>query len=312
MNKKKVNWMEMFPDEFFDAFNGCPTCYMPYGPAEPHGVYNILGLDWYGAQLLLERAAETHGGIVAPPFAWHIQEQQYYDWELDCCGMGMSLTSSLPEDLFLHNVLYHIRNIDSKGFHAGILISGHYLGNLGFDMQLLCDYYCRRTGSPIQLLACCTNELVGDTKKAFGTEDSDEEHAGMVETSMLLALKPEGVDLERLKKPLNVSPEIAGGNGEYGPYCAPKHFTEDGRLPNPELGKRIVDTLVKSLGEKKNELLGKYKPQTDRPVPSIIDTEAIWTRFVMLTRKYWKSVLTRREAEENIYPKFPGWAELGE
>jgi creatinine amidohydrolase/Fe(II)-dependent formamide hydrolase-like protein len=312
MNEKKVNWMEMFPDEFFDAIKECPTCYMAYGPAEPHGVYNILGLDWYGAQLLLERAAKIHGGIVAPPFAWHIQEQQYYDWEIDCCGMGISLTSSIPEDLFLHNILYHIRNMDSKGFHTGILISGHYLGHLGADMQLLCDYYCKRTGSPIQLLACCSNELVEDTVKAFEIQENDEEHAGMVETSLLIALKPEGVDLERMIKPLNVSSKIAGGNSDYGPYCAPKHFMEDGRLPNLELGNRVVDVLVQSLGEKNKELLGRYKPQADRKIPSIVDTEAIWTRFSFLTRKYWQSVLTRREAEENIFPKFPGWDELGE
>lgn len=312
MRAKKVNWMEMFPDEFFDAMQACPTCYMAYGPAEPHGVYNILGLDWYGAQLLLERAAKMNGGIVAPPFAWHIQEQQYYDWEIDCCGMGMSLTSSIPEELFLHNMLYHIRNMDSKGFHSGILISGHYLGHLGADMQLLCDYYCRRTGSPIQLLACCTNELVANTVSAFGIRDNDEEHAGIVETSLLMALKPDGVDLERMKRPLTVSAEIAGGNCDYGPYCAPKHFAEDGRIPNLALGNRIVDILVKSLGEKNKALLNSYKSDVVRKAPSTLDTEAIWTRFLMLTRKYWQSVLTRREAEENTYPRFPGWIELGE
>lgn len=305
--KQKVNWMEMFPDEFFDARNDCPVCYMTYGPAEPHGVYNAMGMDWIKIQGMLELAAQAHGGIVAPPYAWHIQEQQYYDWELGSCGMGMSITSSLPEDLFLHNILYHIRNMDGKGFHAGILISGHCLGHLGADMRLLCDYYRRFTHSPIQLYAGTSDEIetIKRPEKTGG-------HAGVYETCSLMALRPELVDLERLNKPLNVPESIAGGNEKYGPYCAPKDFGRNGVTPTAEFGRKIVDSLVESVGIIKTELLDKYKPVEGWKAPSIIDTEAIWTRFVQLTRKYWQCVLTEREAEENIYPVFPGWEELGE
>lgn len=309
---KKVNWIDMFPDEFFDALNNCPVCYMAYGLAEPHGVQNALGTDWISTQTTLELAAAAHGGIVAPPFAWHIQEQQYYDWEIDCCGMGISLSSSLPEDLFLHNMLYHIRNMDSKGFHAGILMSGHYLGHLGDDMRLLCEYYCRRTGSPIQLWAGLTYELFEDEKEALGLGEQDGHHGGIAETAWLMALKPELVDLDRLKKPLNVPVEIAGGNEKYGPYCAPKDFGKNGKLPSIELGQRIIDARVRRLGEIKDNLLKNYVPKDGWKAPSIVDTEEIWVRFVQLTRKYWGSVLTKREAEEGIYPVFPGWEELGE
>lgn len=310
--KKKVNWIDMFPDEFFDARDNCPVCYMAYGLAEPHGVHNALGTDWVSTQMTLELAASNHGGIVAPPFAWHIQEQQYYDWEIDCCGMGISLSSSLPEDLFLHNILYHIRNMDGKGFHAGILVSGHYLGHLGQDMRLLCDYYRRRTGSPLQLWAGLTYELFDNEKKALGLEEHDGHHGGIAETAQFMALKPEGVDLGRLSIPLNVPETIAGGNEKYGPYCAPKNFGKTGRLPTPEMGQRMVDGRVRRLGEINRELLGKYKEKENWKAPSIIDTEDIWTRFVQLTRKYWGSILTRREAEKGIFPVFPGWDELGE
>ena len=71
----KVNWEEMFPDEMLGAIDLCPVCYLAYGLAEPHGAYNALGLDWLKARALVERAAREHGGLVAPPAAWHIQRR---------------------------------------------------------------------------------------------------------------------------------------------------------------------------------------------------------------------------------------------
>ncbi len=72
MNDKKVKWEEMFPDELLEAIRGCPVCYMAYGLAEPHGAYNALGLDWLKAYALCEKAAFTNGGVLAPPFCWHV------------------------------------------------------------------------------------------------------------------------------------------------------------------------------------------------------------------------------------------------
>lgn len=68
----KVRWEEMLPHEFIAARDRRPVCYLAYGLAEPHGAYNALGLDWLKAQALVEQAANRHGGIVAPPLAWHI------------------------------------------------------------------------------------------------------------------------------------------------------------------------------------------------------------------------------------------------
>lgn len=306
MINKKVNWLDMFPDEFFKYKNESPVCYMAYGPAEPHGVYNALGLDWYVTQHILELAAAANGGIVAPPFAWHIQQQQYYDWEVDCCGMGMSLSSSIPEELFLHNIIHHIRNIDDKGFYAGILISGHYIARLGDDIQLLCDFYKRRTGSPVQLYAASSDALNP------GKFQNGGEHAGLCETSMLLYLKPELVDTDRLNAPLNVSAEIAGGNRDFSAYCAPCDFCRDGRFPSRDFGKEIVDGCIEKLGEIQNRLLDSYIPRPGYKAPSLLDTEDIWVRFIKLTHRYLTCTATRREAEEGIFPKFPGWEELGE
>ena len=300
---KKTAWMEMFPHEFHQEMATSPICYMPYGPAEPHGVYNALGLDFIECERLLHDAAATHGGIVAPPFAWHIQEQQYYDWEMDCCGMGMSMTSSIPEELFLHNVIHHIRNFDAKGFKAAILVSGHFIGNLTQDLTMLAELYVRRTGSPMQISA--------GTYERFYTNGLFDDHAGFVETALLMHYRPDLVDFSLIGKPTVVPAAIAGGNSEYDPYCAPKNFGKS-KLPTLEDGRAIAANMVENLGKEKQRLLDSYQEKPGYKAPSMLDTEDIWHRFLKLAGRYLSITATRQEAENGQFPVFPGWEQLGE
>jgi creatinine amidohydrolase/Fe(II)-dependent formamide hydrolase-like protein len=117
---RKVRWEEMLPDELLEAIGACPVCYVAYGLAEPHGAYNALGLDWLKAYALCERAAEAHGGVVAPPLCWHVQEMPHFDW-FGANGVHHPLASSIPADLFLQLVMHQLRVFDARGFHVAIL-----------------------------------------------------------------------------------------------------------------------------------------------------------------------------------------------
>src|SRR5918992_643471 len=74
----KVRWEEMFPDELDAALAHCPVVYLTYGLCEPHGLHNAVGLDALKAHAIACLAAEEHGGIVAPPFFWHVHEIGYH------------------------------------------------------------------------------------------------------------------------------------------------------------------------------------------------------------------------------------------
>ena len=300
---KKTAWLEMFPHEFHNKMKEAPICYMVYGLAEPHGVYNALGLDLIECEMVIKDAATTYGGIVAPSFSWHIQEQQYYDWEIDYCGMGMSMSSSIPEELFLHNMIHHIRNFDSKGFKAAILVSGHFLCDLTADMTMLAEFYIRRTGSPMLIST--------GTYDRFYTTGSFDDHAGLTETALLMHYRPDLVDLSLLNKPLVVPKSIAGGNDNFDPYCAPKGFGK-GALPTAEMGKKIAENMVENIGKEKEKLLKAYVEKPSYRAPSILDTEDIWCRFIKLAGRYLSITATRNEAENSTFPVFPGWNELGE
>lgn len=288
----KVRWEEMFPDELLEAIRRRPVCYLAYGLAEPHGAYNALGLDWLKARELVERAAAEHGGVVAPPFAWHISDRPEFDW-LDAMGVSRPLTSAIPADLFLHVVLCQIRAVDARGFHAALLVTGHY-GGLERDMRLLCEFYTRRTGSPLRLRAIADWE-------AIRYEDFRGDHAGLCETSQLMALRPDLVDLNRREE-----------DSPSGPWAGSVFPLPDGTNPSRELGESIVLSQVRTLGEMQAHLLGEYQPRPGWRAPTLQDVADIWGRFERLTRKYWLCSVTLGEARQERWADFPGWEELGE
>lgn len=292
-SSQKIRWEEMFPDELMQAIEQQPVCYMAYGLAEPHGAYNALGLDWLKAKALLERAAGEFGGVVAPPCAWHIQEQQHFRWLQDEHGIEQSLCSSIPADLFLQLVLSHIRAIDARGFNAAVLLTGHY-GGLENDMRLLCEFYTRRTGSPLQIRAMADGELIQ-------YEIYHGDHAGICETAQLMALRPELVDLNR-----------KDSESPTGPWIGTEFPLPDGRMPSRKLGEKIVESQIKRLGEIVKEMLNSYEPKPDWKAPNHLDCEEIWTRFERLTRKYWWNSLTLPQLQRGEFVPFPGWEELGE
>ena len=289
---RKVRWEEMLPDELLAAIGECPVCYMAYGLAEPHGAYNALGLDWLKAYALCERAARAYGGVVAPPFCWHIQEMPHFDW---CAaqGVGQPLASSLPGDLFLHTVFHQLRVFDARAFQAAILITGHY-GGVERDMRLLCEFYARRSGSPLQLYCIADWECIR-------FEDYRGDHAGPCETQQLMALRPELVDLSQ-KEPSPLS----------GPWAGSQFPDADGQSPTREIGERIVASQIECLGKVARGLLESYEPIAGWTVPSQNDVDDMWHRFERLTRKYWVISTTYPDEFRAGPPPFPGWDALGE
>jgi creatinine amidohydrolase len=289
MKANKVKWEEMLPDEFLDAIDKTPVCYMAYGLAEPHGAYNALGLDWLKAYQLCLKAAQTHGGIVAPPFCWHVQETPMFDFPA-MHGVKQSLSSSIPGDLFLHIVLHQMRAFDARGFHVAILITGHY-GGLENDMRLLGDFYQHISKSPLQIYCIADWECID-------YQDYRGDHAGMCETQQLMALRPELVDLTQ--------PEPSPTSG---PWLG-TDFTRYSQQPDAETGLKIVNSQIENLGKIQTGLLQKYTPKPNWTPPNQDKVVEMWHTFERLTRKYWSLSTTKQEYRKGK-PPFPGWESLG-
>lgn len=298
MIQNKVRWEEMLPHEFLEARDRFSACYMAYGLAEPHGAYNALGLDWLKAYALVESAAKQHGGIVAPPFAWHIQEiPEFHDdgkghgW-LCTVGVRQSLCSSIPADLFYRTVFHQIRAMDARGFHAAILVTGHY-GGIEKVMRKICEYYLRRTGSPIRLYTIADWECIDEDLPYRG------DHAGVCETSQLMVLRPGLTDLARQT-----------GNAELGEnYAAGVNFSK-GPLPTAKIGREIVESQIRNLGTTAKRLLTEYRPKDGWIAPDQNVIEGIWDDFVRITSPYWKISWEEHRSGKIKYGALPDWDQL--
>jgi creatinine amidohydrolase len=192
----KTQFEEMFPWEFAQAMSIAPICYLPLGVLEWHGEQNAVGLDALKAHAVCNRAAQLSGGVVAPPFYWASDSRE-----------------DLPEGGYLtggveHGERYHVpgnmfwmrpqvfkqvlldmfEGMRRRGFKAIVVVSGHWSRNLPVIRSAGKQFIARHPG--MKWL------LVTDQEFAAGL-DYPHEHAAGGETSLLMAIRPDLVDLSK-------------------------------------------------------------------------------------------------------------------
>lgn len=262
---REVRWERMFPDELEAAFADCPVVYFAYGLCEPHGPQNVVGLDALKAHAICVQAAHTHGGIVAPPDYWHIHEIGLYaSWAAEWVGEARPWLTAMPPWVHFKNICYHLRAADALGFHAAILLTGHYGPNwqdLKRLLALLQPHFAMRLyGLP---------DFEANQPGFDGDGKATGDHAGKVETSLLWAVEPGCVDLSRLPAADAPGPHFAMG---------PSAPQADRRV-----GQRMVADEVNWLGHKAADLLADYTAQAStghRPL-TFLEIERIWAEEVL-------------------------------
>jgi creatinine amidohydrolase len=279
----------MFPDELETAFKECPVVYFCYGLCEPHGPQNAVGLDALKAHAIARRAAQEHGGIVAPPDYWHIHEQGGYAlWAYRSVGEARPWMTAMPAWMHFKNVCYHIRAADALGFHAAILLTGHYGPNwkdLKTLLKILQPHFAMRLyGLP---------DFEANQPGFDGDGKAAGDHAGKVETSLLWALESECVDMSRLPAPDAPGPHFAMGRNAY--------------QSNRRVGERMVADEVRWLGAKAKELLEEYAGLKPEHKPLTFDQmEEVWEREVRPQLKQFETMQNRWGGQDEI-PETSRW-----
>jgi creatinine amidohydrolase len=291
----EVRWERMFPDQLEAAFAARPIVYFAYGLCEPHGPQSAVGLDSLKAHAIACAAAREHGGVVAPPDYWHVHELGGYGaWAARSVGeVERAWLTAVPPWVHFKNVCYHVRAADAIGFHAAILITGHYGPNWR-DLKTLIELLQPHVGVRLYGLPDFEANEPGFTSAGGNTGD----HAGRVETSLLWALEPSAVDVSRLPS-----------RDEPGPHFAMGANAADS---NRRIGERMVADEVKWLGAKAAELLAAYD-QT-RPVSRLRtfeDVEKHWDEQVRPRLKDFRSMQPRFNDQDTVPPEsrwFANWA----
>jgi creatinine amidohydrolase len=281
---RDVRWERMFPDELERAFAECPLVYFAYGLCEPHGPQNAVGLDALKAHAIACAAARAHGGIVAPPDYWHIHESGgYAQWAFRNVGeVQRTWLTCMPAWQHFKNVCYHIRMADTLGFHAAILITGHYGPNWQ-DLKTLVELVQPRVGARLYSLPDWEANQPGFDNDGKSGGD----HAGKIETSLLWALEPACVDMSRVPP--------AGAPGRHfamGPTV---------RQSDQRVGGRMVADEVRWLGAKAKELLAAYdaaKPA--HKLRTFEDVEVLWENAVRPKLKDFLTMQTSLPGREPV------------
>lgn len=194
----KVQFEEMFPWEFAQAIANAPICYLPLGVLEWHGEQNAVGLDAIKAHAICVSAAQRSGGIVVPPLYWSSDSREdLEDGTYLTGGIENGERYHVPGSMFwirsetFQNLLLDVYEAARRrGFKVIVVVSGHWSkhGNLPVIRASGEDFLTRNPSMKWILLT--DQEVVPDLHYP-------EEHAAGGETSLLMAIRPDLVDLSK-------------------------------------------------------------------------------------------------------------------
>jgi creatinine amidohydrolase len=206
----------LMPREVESAMAACPTLFVPLGTIEWHGVHNVLGVDAVKAHELCVRAAQQGGGLVHPPLFGGVG------------GMDEPHTFVFDPEDGLDPVHFRpwleqlCREAARNKFKAVIILTGHYGAAQQIAVRETAVRMTKVLGIPVlgtpEYFLALDQEYYGD-------------HAAFFETSLMMHLFPDHVDVSRLDK------EPYQGVGGRDPK---KYATADD-------GKRISEAIITRL-----------------------------------------------------------------
>lgn len=227
----EVRYPMLRPAQVVARRKACPIAYVPLGNLEWHGPHNPLGADTLQAEGLAIRAAQKAGGLVLPPL-WYgenrhesLMEANARDREAIAGQMDLPAENfnveKHPYDITAqtenyHRLLLHIlAQVESLGFRVGVLVAGHY-PLIDHARAAVTIYNHRYRGQNAMLAYACVDYLiVKDRYPAAG------DHAAGWETSHLMHLHPETVDLSLLPEE---SQTLIGIGGNMPPQHSSAEF----------------------------------------------------------------------------------------
>ena len=205
----EVRYHMLRPAEIVARREALPVAWVPLGTIEWHGKHNPLGSDTLQAEGICTIAARRGGGLVMPPVYFGdvrvqgeiIETLPEHRNDLIAEAMRLPLANFDAERFPFtkeeqrqnyHNLLLHILyQVRSLGFSVCTFVIGHY--PLIGPARAAAEDFCARTGGdPMTAWAFVDYELVRDRYDYAG------DHAAYWETSHMLALYPDRVDLSEL------------------------------------------------------------------------------------------------------------------
>ena len=227
----EVRYERLHPVELRERVASAPLAFVPIGTIEFHGEHLPFGVDGFEAHGICVRAAELAGGVVLPPLY------------LASGCLDLPFTLSFELTLVEQWVRATLRQLAHRGFRAVVVLTGHGPLDLNHLLKRVAAEI-EQEHSEVSTYALCWLELNAARLSAPETgEPTCVDHAARVETSLMLALEPELVHLDRLSED-----PTAAHEGIYGPN---PRFTA-----SREFGETQIRSGAELLAQRARDLLG--------------------------------------------------------
>jgi creatinine amidohydrolase len=221
---QKLRYEEMLPDELREAIATAPVAYVPCGSLEWHGYHLPVGNDALKVQAICLRLAAEVGGAVLPPVYFGV-------------GGGHTdyFASVICDEAHVEPLLVRLFDCLARdGFRVIVVLTGHYPGEQVAMVRRAAATHMAEAGS--------ATVMALPEYEAYPEEPRRGDHAAKWETSLLMALRPELVEMSRLT------------DGREDPLHGV--FGEDPRAEaSTALGEETVSGIVAALAARIREVL---------------------------------------------------------
>jgi creatinine amidohydrolase len=176
---------------------GAPV-FLPVGATEQHGRHMALNVDVVIPTTICERVARAVGGLVVPTLSYGTRSQPRTGG-----GSGFPGTLNLTAGTFALVVRDVVCDLHRQDVRRIVVVNGHYenIGPSIEGIELALDAIGRDRAAGLTILRFDHWELVRpetlDRVFPDGYPGIELEHASVLETSLMMALRPELVDLSR-------------------------------------------------------------------------------------------------------------------
>lgn len=224
--------------------------FLPLGATEQHGQHLPLNVDVILPTAVAERVARQLGGLVAPTLNYG-----YKSMPRSGGGQSFPGTASLDAATFSHTIRDVIRDMGLHGARRFVILNGHFENGWpsveGLDLALrdlraegIRDVTAMRLEYWDFVEPATLDRIFPD-----GFPGTELEHASLIETSLMLLLRPDLVAVEKIPQegraqfpPYDIHPPPPG-------YLRASGVLADARGASAQIGQWLMDDHVRLISE---------------------------------------------------------------
>ncbi|MCU0861920.1 MAG: creatininase family protein [Methanomassiliicoccales archaeon] len=224
---------ELTSAEFAKFMRKSPVAFVPFGATEAHGPHLPLGTDSLQPEALCDALADRLDGLVFPPVRYgHHSSTRNMPGTM---ALSYDTLRSLTKDI--------LESLERNGVSRAVIVSGH-AGSLHLAaLRDAAEDFVRR--SPMRLMVL-TDYDIAYRYPLPEEKDWPDGHGGIVETSRILAIRP---DLVKDKRPRGLFQDkrfMIVANPE---TCMPEGMVGDATKASAELGGKVNAFILDRLAE---------------------------------------------------------------